>query len=141
MKNIVRFLLPISGSKICAPSSAQTERHSVTNCCPVALTEVIAGSIGKWSEQFNEMRNPQGTKHEVSSFEFIITIVKCLLQHFYTPLVTSKLNWAWLLTRQRNKTTSDDGVVSFSLVCHFCFCRHIASPGETWNISSCTCKK
>ena len=107
----------------------------------MALTGVNAGSAGKWSKQFNEMRNTQGNKPKVSSFEFISTIVKGLLQHFSALLVTPKLNWAWLLTRQRNKTTRDDGVLSSSLVSHFCFCRHIASPGETWNNTSCTCKK
>ena len=31
MKYVVRYLLPISGSKICALFSAQSEWHSVTN--------------------------------------------------------------------------------------------------------------
>ena len=122
-------------------SSAQIERHSVTNWWPVALTGLIAGSPGKWSKQFNEMRSPQWTKPKASSIEFIIAIVQGLLQQFSAPLVTSKLNWAWLLTRQKNKATCDDGVLSSSLVSHFCFCRHIASPGETRNINSCNCKR
>ena len=68
MKYVVRHLLPMSGSKICTLSSAQIERHSVTNWCPVALIGAIARSTGKWSKQFKEMRNPQGTKPKVSSF-------------------------------------------------------------------------
>ena len=62
MNYVVRYLLSMSGSKICALTSAQIERHSVTNGCPVALTGAIAESTGKWSKQFNEMRNVQGTK-------------------------------------------------------------------------------
>ena len=54
IKHIEKHLLFISGSKICALSSAQTERHSVTNWCPVALTGVMAGSAAKWSKQFNK---------------------------------------------------------------------------------------
>ena len=141
MKYGVKCLLPMSGSKIRALSSAQIERHSITNWCPVSLTGVNEGSKGKWSEQFNATRKPQGTKPKVSSFEFIITIVKGLLQHFCAPLVTSKIIWAWLLTRQKNEATCDDGVFSSLLVSRFCFCRHIASPGETWNVTSFTWEK
>ena len=68
MNYVVRNLFPMSGSNICALSSAQIERHSVTNWCPVALNGAIAGSTGKWSKQYKEMRNPQGTKPKVSSF-------------------------------------------------------------------------
>ena len=41
---------------LCSPF-AQIERHSVTNCCPVALTGLIAGSMGnlvltiQWNEE------------------------------------------------------------------------------------------
>ena len=62
MKYVVRHLLPICGSKYCALSSTQIERHSVTNWCPVALIGAIAGSTGKCCKQCREMRNPQGTK-------------------------------------------------------------------------------
>ena len=99
MKYVMRYLLPMSGSKICALSSAQTERDSVTIWYPVALTGVIAGSAARRSKQFNERRKPQGTKTKVSSFEFTTTIVKGMLQHFSAPLVTPNFNWAWLLTR------------------------------------------
>ena len=99
MKYIAKYLLPVSGSKICVPSSTQNERHSVTNWYPVASIGAIVGSTGKWSKYFNEMRNQQGTKLIVSSLENIITIVKSLLQQFYASLATSKFNWAWLLTR------------------------------------------
>ena len=68
MKDVVRYLLPGGRSKNCALSLAQIERHSVTNCYPDALTGAIAGSTGKWLKQFNEMRNPQGTKPKVSKF-------------------------------------------------------------------------
>ena len=54
IEHIGKYLLPISGSKICALSSAQTERHRVTNWWPVALTGVMAGSTAKWSKQFNK---------------------------------------------------------------------------------------
>ena len=37
------YLLPISGFKICVLSSAQMERHSVNNWCPVALIGATAG--------------------------------------------------------------------------------------------------
>ena len=36
IKYLVKHLLPMSGSKTNAPSSAQIERHSVNNWCPVA---------------------------------------------------------------------------------------------------------
>ena len=68
MKYVVRYILPMSGSKICALSSAQIEQHSVTYWCPAALIGAIAGSTVKWSKQFKEMRHPQGTKSKVSSF-------------------------------------------------------------------------
>ena len=74
-------------------------------------------------------------------FEFTNTIVRCLLQQFSAPLPTSKSNWAWLLTRQRHKAACDDGLSSTPLVPHFRFSRHIASPGETRTITSCTWKK
>ena len=136
MKHGVRHLLPMSVSKVCALSSAQIERHNVAKGCPVAPTGAIAGSTGKRSKQFNVMRNPQRTKRKVSSIEFIITIVKGVFQQLSAPLVTSKFNWGWLLTRQMNTPTSVDGVLSSSLVYHFCFCGHIASPGETRSILS-----
>ena len=50
----MEHLLPISRSKICDLSSAQTGRHSVTNWWRVALTGVMAGSTAKWSKQFNK---------------------------------------------------------------------------------------
>ena len=51
-----------------------------------------AGSTRKWSKQFNEMRNLQGTQPKVSSFEITVTILKSLLQQFSAPLVASKYN-------------------------------------------------
>ena len=36
------------GSKICARSSAQTDRHRLTSWSPVALMGVISGSAEKW---------------------------------------------------------------------------------------------
>ena len=38
------------GSRICAHSSAHTERHRLTSWWPVALMGVIAGSEEKWSK-------------------------------------------------------------------------------------------
>ena len=38
------------GSRICARSSAHTERHKLTSWWPVALMGVIAGSAEKWSK-------------------------------------------------------------------------------------------
>ena len=57
MKYVVSYLLVMSGSKICALSSAQIERHSVTNWCPVALIGAIAGSTGNWGQNEETMRN------------------------------------------------------------------------------------
>ena len=54
MKRREKNLLPISGSKICALSSAQTERHNVTGWWPVAFTGVMEGSTAKWSKQVNK---------------------------------------------------------------------------------------
>ena len=67
MNYVVRYLLPMSGSRNWALFLAQTERHSVTNWCLVVLIGAIAGSTGKWSKQFKETRNPHGTKPQVSS--------------------------------------------------------------------------
>ena len=65
-KYVVKYLLPMSRSKICALSLAHFERNSVNKWFPVALTGAIAGSTGKWSKQFKEMRNSQETKPIVS---------------------------------------------------------------------------
>ena len=141
MKYAVKYLLLISGSKNCSASSAKIERHSVINCCPVALLEAIEGSTGKWSKQIQQNEEPQGTKLRVSSFEITITIVEGLLQLLFAPLAASEFNWDWPLTRQRNKTTFDDSASLTPIMPHFCFCQDIASPGETRNITSLTCKK
>ena len=58
MKYVVKYLLPMTGYRIFSLSSAEIERHSVTNWGPVALIGAIAGSTVKWSKQFNEMGEP-----------------------------------------------------------------------------------
>ena len=42
-----QYLLPSSGSRLCVLSFAETERHSVTNWCSVALIGAMAGSMEK----------------------------------------------------------------------------------------------
>ena len=131
MKYAVRYFFPMSGSKVCALSSAQIERHSVTNSCPVALIGAIAGSTGKWSKQFKEMRNPQGTTPKVSS----------LWSHHYhrqmpaPTFLCSTPDFQVQLGLAPDPIKARSGVwwwpVSSPLVPHFRFSRDIASPGET----------
>ena len=106
-QHIVGHLLPISGSKICDLSSAQTERHSVTNWWSVALAGVMAVSTAKWSKHFNKW----GTHKPNSRYPYLNSILPSSkacssITRFrsWLPTSTGPGSWADNGTRRRVMT-------------------------------------
>ena len=95
--DIVRHLLPISGSKICALSSAQTARHKVTSWWPVAFTGVMAGSTVKWSKQCNKWGTHKDTSQEHPYLNLTIPSSKAFSSIFRLRswLPESIRSWSW----------------------------------------------
>ena len=105
-----KHLLPISGSKICDLSSTQTERHSVTNWWPVALTGVMAGSTAKWSKQFNKWGTHKQTNLGYPHLNPILPLSKACSSitrlRSWLPTSTGPGSWPNNGTKRRVMTAS-----------------------------------
>ena len=108
IKRMEKHLLPISGSKICALSSAQTERHNVTSWWPVAFTGVMAGSTAKWSKQFNKWGTHKESNREYPHLNSTIPSSKACSSitrlRSWLPKSTGSGSWPDSGTRRRVMT-------------------------------------
>ena len=114
------------GSRICARSSAHTERHRLTSWWPVALMGVIAGSAEKWSKA--KQRKRCGTPLWNSSIWMIPTIIESLLQQCPAVVPARKVYWCWRTSRQRHQAARDSGTSWPPLSPRSSFCWDVPLP-------------
>ena len=113
-----KHLLPISGSKTCALSSVQPERHNVTSWWTVAFTGVMAGSTAKWSKQFNKLGTHKESNREHPHLNSILPSSKACSSitrlRLWLPTSTGPGFWPDNGTRRRVMTACVHPLMCFT---------------------------
>ena len=107
-------------------SPAQVDGQHVTSWCPVALMEVTAGPLLKWSETTSTRNEEESwNARRISSSEMIHTIVEGLFQWLSTEFVAATGKRHLSTTSEREETSCHNSTSASKLASCLSFSRDV----------------